>query len=160
MKRIIKLLALSLVLFGWTGCDKLTTEFGRRLVYFSRDEVVVKMNLYDEEKDAPSIVMDGMTVYRSGDFEDLPTVKAEVVLDEQVDLTSYEHVVPASMVQKIEPAIIGKNQRMSSVKVVFDRQALKTLDEDFDWYIAFRLVEPEAQLNPDLTTCLVRIHFI
>ena len=158
--KIIKFLALSLLLVLLAGCEKLGNEFGKRGVYFSVQELNVTMNLYDEEKNAPSINLEGVAVYRSGVFEVDPTIQTQVVVDTETDLSGYKYVVPMSMVQSIESPVMGDRVRSMPVKIVLDRQAMKLLDEDHDWYMGLRLKEPTDLLNPELSTCLVKIHFI
>lgn len=157
MKNILKMPIMAAAAILTLSCDKVESEFGHENVGFARSEMSVVVNLYDEHKEDDELVLDQMTLYRSGIRRKYSEVSARVIVEDGRD--SSGQVIPSSLVKSVSPVIIPEGEREGIVKVTMDRQKMKELDEFKIWHLVFRIVEPADMLSERTCRCRINISF-
>lgn len=156
MKSLFKFISLIMgIMFLFSSCDKLETEFGNKLIYFSnsnpRLELLDTENTIEDFANLPDSVVLLTDVYRSGISDDMSAVTVELAIDQKTledmletiptvpeeslteEMKTYRNskVLPADYFSIPTSVTIPKGERNVTVPITLKMGKIKEFDNDY-----------------------------
>ena len=156
MKSLFKFISLIMgIMFLFSSCDKLETEFGNKLIYFSnsnpRLELLDTENTIENFANLPDSVVLLTDVYRSGISDDMSAVTVELAIDQKTledmletiptvpeeslteEMKTYRNskVLPADYFSIPTSVTIPKGERNVTVPITLKMGKIKEFDNDY-----------------------------
>lgn len=156
MKSLFKFISLIMgIMFLFSSCDKLETEFGNKFIYFSnsnpRLELLDTENTIEDFANLPDSVVLLTDVYRSGISDDMSAVTVELAIDQKTledmletiptvpeeslteEMKTYRNskVLPADYFSIPTSVTIPKGERNVTVPITLKMGKIKEFDNDY-----------------------------